>query len=453
MRKLLIIGLLLAGAGWLTYTPAGGALFAEDFAAGLQEKLLLPFLEVRSSQNLTEEGKWNWGSVFYTSRFWKHFPCQIKTGNLTAGGGISKLKEPALSQSITPFSKARTDVSEITAALPGLSTFKKPVSIFGEFCYADKKKIFSSSKLNFFYNKEDIFPVFSGSQTISLFKKIDISFASTAGIFTYPENTFNSWFTTSDFYYHEGCHFCINPQVSVKLPHFESLFSFPTYQTPFGKFLTVYKSENKLTLGRTIISASVFYNEHENLLTTRDNVLKDMLQAKAGLQTTFPVGRRRPVFLRTGLSACTTIMLSEKNFDCHKIKLAAGGRLFSLLYSFSFTANSSFTLDTTTRKICTDFDSATFQLSNSWYFSKITPEVVVATSLSPSKNYESLTTSEKVGLNLAFFKNPKVTASSALNFTQKDGISTKQEFSGSLAASWRIKYLSLTGKLAVKLEG
>lgn len=455
MRKLSTFKFCFLSACFFTLLPAGkggGCLFAEELTAALQEKFLLPFLEIRSSQNLQDMEKWNWGGVLYTSRFWKNFPCQIKVGNLTAGGGISKLKDPSLSQSITPFSRARTDVSEITAALPGLSAFKKEISIFGEFAYTDKKKAFSSSKLNFFYNNDDIFPVFSGSQTVRLFKKLEITLASTAGLFTFPENTFNSWFTDSDFYYHEGCHFCINPQVSVKIPHFESLFSFPLYQTPFGKFQTIYKSENKVTLGRTVISCSVFYNEHEKLLTTRDNTIKDMLQAKLGLQTTFPLGIRRPVFLRSGLSAVTSFMLSEKNFDSHKIKLSAGGRLFSLLYSFSLTANSNFSLDTSGRKICTDLESISMQFSNSWYFSKISPEFIMAASLTPSQNYQSLTSSEKLGLNLAFFKNPKITAAGALSFTQKDGESTKQAFSSWISAHWKTKFLVLTGKIAFKTE-
>ena len=443
MRKLCLFILLFSSFG---------SLFAEDFSAAIQEKLLLPFLEVRSSQNLMESEKWNWGTVLYTSRFWKHFPCQIKVGNLTGTGGLSKLKEPSLSTSITPFSKARTDVSEITAALPGLSSSKKDVSIFGEFCYANKKKIFSSSKLNFFYNNEDIFPVFSGSQTITLFKKINFAFAATGGYFTYPENTFNSWFTTSDFYYHQGKHFCFNPQLSVKLPHFESLFSAPTYQTPFGKLQSAYKTENKISFGHSMINLSLFYNEHKNLLTTRENTLKDMIQTKIGFQTTLPAGRRRPVFLRSGFTAMNTFYLSEENFDSHKMKVSLGSRLFSMLYSFSFIINSNFTIDTSSKKASSDFESASLQLANSWYFRKITPEFTMNFSVKPDKDYSGCTTSEKIGINLAFMKNPKITASSALNFTQKDGTSTKQDFTCSVCAHWKTKFLALTGKIGFKTE-
>ena len=447
MRKLCSFIVLFTGM-----LAGGSTLFTQEFSAGFQEKLLLPFLEVRSNQSFSENSSWNWGSVLYTSRLWKKFPCQIKTGNLTGGGGISKLKDPTLSQSITPFSKARTEVSEISASLPGLNTGKKPVSLFGEFCYSDKKKVFSSSKLNFFYNNEDIFPVFSGSQTVCLFKKLQLSFAATAGIFTYPENTFNSWFTTSDFFYHQGSHFCINPQVSLKVPHFETLFSAPTYQTPFGKTLSVYKTENKVSFGHSVFSFSLFYNEHQNLLTTRENVLKEMIQTKIGFQTTLPVGRRQPVFLRTGFAGCTSFMLSEKNFDSHKVKVSAGGRLYSMLYSFSLSSNAGFTIDTTGKRISTDFDSISFQFSNAWYFKKITPELKLGTTLTPSKNYESLTSSEKIGITAAFFKNPKITAGSSFSFTQKDGISTKQENTTSITASWRLKALSLTGKLTACLN-
>jgi hypothetical protein len=92
------------------------------------------------------------------------------------------------------------------------------------------------------------------------------------------------------------------------------------------------------------------------------------------------------------------------------------------------------------------------QFSNSWYFSKISPEFIMAASLTPSQNYQSLTSYEKLGLNLAFFKNPKITAAGALSFTQKDGESTKQAFSGWISAHWKTKFLALTGKIAFKTE-
>ena len=73
-------------------------------------------------------------------------------------------------------------------------------------------------------------------------------------------------------------------------------------------------------------------------------------------------------------------------------------------------------------------------------------------SVKPDKDYSGCTTSEKIGLNLAFMKNPKITASSALNFTQKDGTSTKQGFTCSVCAHWKTKFLALTGKIGFKTE-
>lgn len=422
---------------------------AQNITAGAQEKLLLPFLEARTSQNTKGI---TWGSVFYTSKLWKPFPCQLKIGNITAGGGFSKLKDPSLSQSITPFSKAKTDVSELTASLPGLSSTQGDTSIFGEFCYSNKKGVFSSSKINCFYNGDDIYPVFSGSQAINILNFAKLTLASTAGYFTYQENTCNSWFTTSDFYYHKGSHFCFNPQISVRIPHFETLFSFPGYQSPFGKIQTAYKSENKLTFRRSCISFSLFYNENELLLTTHENTIKNMVQTKTGFQSTVPIGINRPVFLRAGITATSSFMLSESDFDSHKLKLSTGARIFSMFYSFSFIINSNFSFDTTTKKLYADFDSGSVQFSNSWQLKKISPELNLTFSLNPSENYESISTSEKIGINLTFCKNPKISAANSLTLSQKDGESTNQSFYSAFTVSWRKKYLALLGKIGIKLE-
>ena len=177
-----------------------------------------------------------------------------------------------------------------------------------------------------------------------------------------------------------------------------------------------------------------------------------MIQTKIGFQTTLPTGRRLPVFLRSGFTAMNTFYLSEENFDSHKMKLSFGSRLFSMLYSFSFIINSNFTIDTSCKKASADFESASLQLANSWYFRKITPEFTLNFSVKPDADYSGCTTSEKFGLNLAFMKNPKITASSALNYTQKDGVSAKQGFSCSVSVHWKVKLLALTGKIAFKME-
>ena len=426
-------------------------LWAEDFSGAVQEKVLLPFAEIRSSQNFEpEEINYNWGMAIFTPKKFKNFPCQFKAGNLTPGGGISKLNNPALNTSISPFSTAKTDVSIITAGLPGISNYSKPVSYFAELGYINRKNLFSAAKLNCFYNPQSEFPVFSGSQTFSVFKNCSITTALTAGCFTYKENTFNSWFTTTDYYFHQGKHFCMNPQFLIEVPHFKTLFSAATYESPFGELFTIYKTENKLSLGRYTLNLSLFLNEEENLLSANENLIKDTLQTKIGIQANYPVGRKRPVFLKTGFNAYSDVRLNQNNFKDHKFKLAAGAKVTSLLYNFAFTGLANFTCDSSQKTLQSDFNSASFQFSNSWHFTKITPGLTAAVTFSPENHYQSLTTTEKIGLSAAFCKNPKVTASSSFSFTQKDGVSTKQNVNTSLTSTWKLKHLSLTGRINLR---
>ncbi len=425
-------------------------LAAEAFSASLQEKLLLPFAEFRSSQNFEKKAA-NWGAALFTPKKWKNFPCFFKAGNLTPGGGLSKLNTPLLTSNLSPFSLARTEVSTITAALPGLSNYNKTQSFFAELGYYNRKKIFSQSKLNCFFCPEDNFPAFSAMQTVTLWKNISITAAGTAGFFSYDEKAFSSWFTISDFYYHEGKHFCLLPQLSLSLPHFNTLFSLATYESPFGKVFSTYKSENIITAGRYTINLSFFYNEHEGLISANETKLKPQLQTRLGIQTKYAVGKRRPVFLKTGLSTYTqaNLLQSEKE---HKFKTALGAKLQSPLYSFSLSTLANFTVNTAERQIKTDFDSVSFLFSNSWYFKKITPGISTGLTLSPEKYYQSLTTSEKIELSAAFCKNPKISVNTSFTFTQKDGVSTKQTNTSSISASWRLKCICLMGKISLKFE-
>lgn len=426
-------------------------LWAEDFSGAVQEKLLLPFAEIRTSQDFELEGmNYNWGTVIFTPKNFKNFPCQFKAGNLTPGGGISKLNNPALSSTITPFSTAKTDVSIITAGLPGISNYSKPVSYFAEIGYINRKKVFSESKINCFYNPQTDFPVFSGSQTFSIYKNCSVTTALTAGCFTYKENTFNSWFTTTDYYFHKGKHFCMNPQILLEVPHFKTLFSAATYEDPYGEVFATYKTENKLSLGRYTLNLSLFLNEEENLLSANESLIKDTFQTKIGVQANYPVGKKRPVFLKTGFNAYSDVRLNQNNFKEHKFKLAAGAKISSLLYNFAFTGLANFTCDSSQRTFQTDFDSASFLFSNNWHFTKIVPGITAGISFIPENHYQSLTTTEKIGLSAVFCKNPKVTASSSFSFTQKDGVSTKQTANTSLTSTWKLKHLSLTGRINLR---
>ena len=421
---------------------------AEEYSAVIQEKILLPFAEIRSTQ--TQEN-YNFGAALFTCGRLKKFPCSLKWGNLSGGGGLSKLNNPALSSSISAFSTAQTDVSPLSAKLPAINTWTKPLSCFLEAGYHDKKRFFSRSQISSFYNGQEDFPVFSVTEEIRAAKKVFLAASMTASSFSYEENTFSSWFTTSDFYYHQGKHLCALPQVSFSSPHFSTLFSLPCYENPFGKINCIWKSESKITAGHFCINISALYNENSPVLTSNENLIKDILQTKAGIISNFSIGRKRPLFLKSGFNSFCQINLSDTS---HKVKLAAGSRLTAQKFSISLLSNAAFTCSGNENgsDFSTDLDSLSFQFFTGLHFSKISPSFAYSLSFYPKNDYESLKTSQKIACKLAFFRNPKINLAASYTFTRQDDELLSRTFTASMNVLWKMKYLSLTGKIGIQLE-
>lgn len=432
---------------FLIFAGSCQKLSAQDVSGAVQEKLQLPFLELTSAQNFED---WNFGVCLFSGSYLKHFPCQFKAGNLSAGGSISKLNNPLLSSTVSPFSTAGTSVSTITASLPGISTYSKPESCFTEFAYLNKKSVFSEFRMNCFYNSETERPVLSVKTSVTPWKKVFFSASATGGYFSYEENSPSTWFSVSNPYYHKGNHVCLNYQFSVKVPHFSSLFSTSTYETPSGKIKSLYKTENKINAGHFTFSLSALYNPEEKLLTSSETSLPACLQTKASIQSTFPVGKHFPLFLKSGIGTFYSFRLSEDSDS--PLKFAAGSQLFSSAFSTALTSTGSFTVSDSPQKKQFQFNSAAIQLKTSIYLKRITPSLLLSFSFDPTPDYSSNTTTEKIGFNFAALRNPKLSGTNTFSVSHKDGQLKKQSFSSSFTAGWKIKAITVSGKLSLKFE-
>ena len=127
MRKLILF--LLAAGPWLFTCVAADFFhfdFYADYSAAQQTgsiRLTTPFAELRSA-NRPE--KFNLGLLFSSVSLYKKLPVEIKAGNLSASGSLSRLNSPELSNGTSPFSNGIISVSGLSASLPSYSTFSKP---------------------------------------------------------------------------------------------------------------------------------------------------------------------------------------------------------------------------------------------------------------------------------------------------------------------------------------
>ena len=121
---------------------------AKTFATDLR----LPLGQVKFS--LTPEN-YNLGISAFSDKIAKSYPFCFKFGNLSAGGSLSKMNNPLLSTSTSPFSSGISSVNCITSSLPGYSSFSNPVSFFCQFSNSNKKSPLFQWKTNCFYSPEE----------------------------------------------------------------------------------------------------------------------------------------------------------------------------------------------------------------------------------------------------------------------------------------------------------
>jgi len=357
--------------------------------------------------------KKNYGFSVKTDNVLKNFPCTIKYGNLSASGSYSKLNNPLISAPSSPFSASSTTANCVTASLPGASSFSKPETLFSQFCFVNKKTPLQTFKINCFYNPQADEAVYSSLIQIKLPLNIKIGVSATAGNFLYKENTFSSWFTTEDFYYHQGKHNCANLSFSINTKKIESAFSSSFYESPFGKYEIIFKSENKLKTKHSVFNLSGLFNQNK-LITSSQKNISDCFQIKTGLiynsrcETTFPL------FIKTGVTFYGNFNLSDTE---HNVRLSAGIQLTSNLSILTFTA-------LINARLYTDFylqecfDSASLQLTNSWYFQKVTTTLKTSFSINPTEDFSSITYINKYSADFRF--NKLILFANSLNLTFKD---------------------------------
>ncbi len=444
-------------------------------------KIVSPLTEFRISRR---EDRQNFGFLFSGEKGLKRLPLEIKIGNLSCGGSLTRLNSPELSSGSSPFSSGLISTTALTASLPGYSSFSKEESAFCQLKFTNPAKKPFSLLLNVWVSPENPDPVFSSIISDRFFAdRLTLKASFTAGKFFYSDNFSSSWFLKEPAYT-EGSHFCSLAQLSAELKNQKNTvsaftgFTGAVYESPFGPLTAVYRTELKLSIKKTEFYAAAFLNAYEDVLTSSGKKLEPCAQFKGGFITKKPflVKNTSLFFLKGGINAYTRINLTKNE---HPLQVNTGLQLSSELTSLSFilSANTKMLTEASNQPPEKIKDTRLgFQIKNSWYFNSLTTGLsfssekklqeydMYSTQAQASEEKAVQTSSQtvvyrepepvkyKIQLSLSNNKKHKISGSLNYSFTTKGTTVTDSKISATVNCRLNFKNLTIIGKLSTTLE-
>ncbi|SFI75806.1 hypothetical protein SAMN04487775_105160 [Treponema bryantii] len=447
-------------------TPARLEMYADtQKTAGI--KILTPLMEFRTANR---PDKFNIGLLLTTGNYIKQLPFELKVGNLSASGSLSRLNSPELSNGTSPFSNGLISTTPLSISLPGTSSFSKPESSFCQIKFKDLIKKPLSVTMNLWVSPENASPVFSTMISNKFFSnQLSLNTQFTAGNFFYDDNSTSSWFLESPFY-EAGSHFCSMFQFSSDYKSKKSkagLYSglmAVLYETPFGPYTAAYRADVKVTIKRTEFSTSAFLNQYEDVLTSSGKKHEPCCQFKAGVITSKPLLLKSTelAFLKFGLNGYTRFNLMKAE---HPVRINTGLQLNTSLTSISFSVSETMLLTAQSAELAPDKlknQSALIQINNSWYLKKLTPSLLLSIEKQFSDSMEQANTLDldttqgrtkyKLQLNIASNTKHKVSGSSAVTLSSKDGQITEKKFSAAITGTLNFKHLKVQAKASASFD-
>lgn len=409
-------------------------------------KLKTPLMEVRTANQPEKE---NFGICLTGKNYFKKLPFELKYGNLSVAGSLSRLNSPELSNGTSPFSDGCLSVTGLSASLPAYTSFSNPQSSFLQLSINQLTKSPLSLSLGLWASPENDSPVFSTLISDKFFsKQLTLTASCTAGEFLYDANSSSSWFLDSP-YYTSDSHFCSLFQLSADYKNknskkgFYTAFMAAIYESPFGPYTAVYRGDFKLSLKQSEFYTSAFLNCYEDTLTSSGKKLQPALQLKTGLLKKKPLLSRNaePVFLKFGLNAYSKINLTDTE---HPLRLNTGAQLSTEKTSLSFSVSAAALLKSESpEEPPQEFkkDSLTFQIKNSWYLKSFTPSLTLTSEIKEAVKY-------KIQLNLTNNAKHKISGSCAFSFKAQENEISNQKLTAGLTCRLNLKNLRVIGKMS-----
>lgn len=438
---------------------AAEGLFSKYFSLELYDSLSLSnTFGFRSKMPVGEirftlcEDDYNFGLTATNDRLSKNYPFYFKCGNLSAGGLLSKMNNPLISASASPFAGSSSSASGITASLPGYSSFSKPVSLFFQGGFSRKK---FSVKSNCWYSPEEEKLAASFCLLLPPLWGTAFSLSSAAGLFPYPELKSSSWFLEEP-YYAAGGHFCSAFQLSAVNSVLKICITGGANESPFGPYKGWLRTESRLSFSRFSFTASAFYSD-SSFLSASAKVIEPQCQFRINLRyKTVYKGKKFPVFINSGLSIYNGLNLCDEE---HAFKAGIGSQFLFPLTMIQLSAVANMQLKTELPEFFGEvpvsgfsfsFNSATLQAKNVWYIGKFSPSLAAAVTTSPSENYNCITNTYRFSAALNYSTSSKVniTSNAAFSLTEKNSEISKQKLTLSASAAFLWKKVKCTFRLS-----
>lgn len=423
-------------------------------------KITSPLCEFKSANR---QDKSNLGLLFSTESFIKKMPFELKYGNLSCGGSLSRMNSPELSNSTSPFSTGILTNTALTANLPGYSSFSKEESIF----FQMKMKQFSSSPfqllINTWISPENSSPILSAFVSDRFLSgQLTLNASYTAGNFFYDANSSGSWFLDSP-YYKSDSHFCSLCQFSAELINkntksgFYSAFLAAFYETPFGPYTASYRTDFKLILKKTEFFTSAFLNVYEDTLTSSEKKMKPSFQIKSGLITTKTLLTKKAhlIFLKIGTNVFSRINLTDTT---HPFRINAGLQLSNEIMSTSLSFSDSVNLISLSPEMSPHEirnEEFSIQVKNSLSLKICTPSVLISLGKKINSDTGGNTPSPlkcKLQMNISNSARHKITGSCTINFSVLENNITDKKISANLSCRFSFKEITIIGKVAFQTD-
>lgn len=456
MKKLYIAFILLiAGSAFGAAESFKIELYGDSQKTG-GLRLSVPLIDLRTA---IQPDKYNFGIQISTAKFIKKLPVEVKFGNLSASGSLSRLNSPELSSSTSPFSNGIISTTGLTASLPGYTVFSKSASTFLQIKTNQLTTHPFTMYLNLWFSPENPDPVFSAMIYDKFFdNRLIISSSFTTGRFMYEANDSSSWFLDNP-YYMADAHSCSLIQFSAEIKNKTRKNSIYTgfmtaiYESPFGPLTAAYRLDLKLSIKHTDFYASAFLNQYEDILTSSAKLLSPSVQLKCGFLTKKPVPAKNQklYFIKTGANIYSRINLTKPE---HPLRLNAGFQLTSDITTLSLSVSGNAKLLAASAELPPEdisFTSISMQFKNSWYLKTFTPGIT----LSAEKRFDDSSDSDsgkmkyKAQLNLTNNSRHKISGNCAFSFSSKDKEITDKKFSAGLTCRMNIKAVTIIGKLTI----
>jgi len=406
----------------------------------------IPFGEFRFS---VQDEKSNTGLAVSSSRLKKIISINLKTGNLSTGGILSRMNNPLISSASSPFQSGTMSINSITANLPGSTSFSNSFSSFLEINCTPKKSFIKKTSVNCLYSPEEDTGAVSFLSVFSFLKNnLQINFSGAGGFFPFSEQTSSSWFA-DDIYYHQGNHFCSFYQILISSPISHTILSTGIYETPFSVFSNIYRLDNQINTRHFSFLLSSLYNSNtkeSKIITSSDKRLDEGLQFNFGIQYKYAGGQNHPVYVKTALQSYSMFYLSENE---HPLKLCAGFQISNSKYALILTGNINACENSSNPTIQNIiFKDASAKIKNTLYFKYLVPSITLAASYNPSDDYSSFQNTYKIAASISSYTKARISATGNFSITQKDNDLINPKFSGSITSKFSWKKINITIKLS-----